>query len=86
MDKETYGVKVTTVRYYAQGTCVLILVNTFYNLADQFSCPDYRSFKCENGVCISSGSVCDGYNDCRDGSDEVDCGTVLEIKILKVWL
>eukprot|EP00731_Ephydatia_muelleri_P015094 Em0008g814a len=35
-------------------------------------CPSTK-FKCSNGLCISTAYVCDGYNDCRDNSDESNC-------------
>ncbi|KAL5491262.1 hypothetical protein EMCRGX_G016515 [Ephydatia muelleri] len=35
-------------------------------------CPS-TNFKCSNGLCIDTTYVCDGYNDCRDNSDETHC-------------
>lgn len=31
-------------------------------------------FQCGTGVCVSNASVCDGVENCSDGSDEGDCG------------
>ena len=33
-------------------------------------------FACDNGVCVSEDSVCDGFDTCGDNSDEEhNCGT-----------
>ena len=34
-----------------------------------------HEFTCTNRMCISSDFVCDSHNDCKDSSDELNCGT-----------
>ncbi|XP_035664469.1 SCO-spondin-like [Branchiostoma floridae] len=35
------------------------------------------SFVCDNGNCVHGSDVCNGVNDCGDGSDESQCGTTI---------
>jgi hypothetical protein len=35
-----------------------------------------NQYHCHNGDCIDGSYVCDGYNDCIDASDELNCGNV----------
>lgn len=49
----------------------------FCLISEKNSCGEQSSFACSTGECIPKRFVCDGRNDCKEGSDESSstCGT-----------
>ena len=49
------------------------------------SCPN-NEYPCDDHLCIPESKMCDGYNDCMDGSDEYICNInhpqVLHLEVL----
>ena len=39
-----------------------------------------NEFLCDRDRCLSQQFKCDGKVDCRDGTDEADCGRLIELK------
>ncbi|GFY44182.1 uncharacterized protein CG3556 [Trichonephila inaurata madagascariensis] len=54
-----------------------------YNIKN-LECMNEESFQCDDNFCIPRSKVCDGVNDCKNGSDEIGCETrVLVIQGVK---
>ena len=47
-------------------------------------CESYE-FECRDGSCIDSRRHCDGTPDCRDGSDEFNCGITMRFNSWNYW-
>ncbi|GFX05258.1 integrase catalytic domain-containing protein [Trichonephila clavipes] len=74
----------TTVTFYKDFrdyySAKFSLTYTIKNL----ECMNEESFQCDDNFCIPQSKVCDGVNDCKNGSDEIGCETgVLAIQGVK---
>ena len=51
------------------------LLPPVFSVGPSYRCNNYTEFSCKtNYRCIPKWAVCNGVNDCRDNSDEQDCG------------
>ena len=57
------------------------MIGEYYFALVNRLCPFDGDFKCNNGRCLRSYDVCNGYSNCQSGEDEENCGTLL-IKII----
>ncbi|XP_077397964.1 ST14 transmembrane serine protease matriptase a [Festucalex cinctus] len=69
---ETSRTNKMTVKFFSDGSYVDIGFNATYEAVDVADpCP--KQFQCKNQRCIKSDLKCDGWNDCGDMSDELNC-------------
>lgn len=63
------------------ASCECMSASESSNNVEHFCATDHleecgaHEFTCTNRMCISSDFVCDSHNDCKDSSDELNCGT-----------
>ena len=57
-----------------RSTCEVFIHHSF---SVSRSCPYNGDFKCNDGRCLRSSAVCDGYDHCESGEDEEDCGKLI---------
>ena len=51
--------------------------------SDDWECDLYK-WKCTNGICVPKRHVCDGLDNCGDGSDETNCGKLVFMTVVLV--
>ena len=49
-----------------------VVMNIFFLITDSLTC-SFDQFDCGHSVCIDEQLLCNDYNDCLNGLDELDC-------------
>ena len=53
--------------------------NSYCQEIEMPECNEENEFQCTDGLCIPIHRVCNNFNDCLDGSDEIDCENCSEL-------
>lgn len=67
-----------------------IIQSVVFGLCLSMSFPAARTcrpdqFKCEDGSCIHGSRQCNGFRDCADGTDEVNCKNCESVKLENIF-
>lgn len=54
-------------------TINISFLSLFLRFAPRKACDDDHR-KCDNDICVSMATLCNGVDDCGDWSDEIGCG------------
>jgi hypothetical protein len=71
-----YGRKNNNLFFLLSNTVICFIDYSIFSLS--FSINMNKFFNCKNGQNISWISVCDGFNQCIDGSDEQNCNKLFK--------
>lgn len=63
------------------GSSIDVVLSAIYD------CDDPHSFQCQESMCVSQGVICDGVDNCEDGTDEAGwrCGPLGHAKVLTLF-